>query len=872
MTRGRWVALTLALAALLLLGRTVAELVVERRWYAAFGPGALEVWRARESALWLLRGTCAVVAAAVCFANLAGVVSSVENVVLPRRLGGVEIGETVEGRRLLWGAAAISIAVGSLLALPLDAWEPVVALSSPSGFGEIEPYTEHDLAYHVHWLPLEHALYAWALFSLLAIGALVLACYALTPGLRVARGRVRLSGHVRRHVTVLGVGLLLLLAWGHRLDAFALLTSGSGEAGMFTLADHRVGLPLRFGLGVVTALAALMVLRAGWTGQPRLAFWVVTVVLVGTFVARWLAPAVYVRSTAPESRARREGAYAATRALYTRRAYAADAVLAAPAAYGADSLTTLAGRVSVWDPAVLAQAVDRARSGGTIRGEIGWAGDAAGRLHAVAVEAPDGESGEDAQPEWTAVTVDASTADPDGAPAAITADVRPLSDAGRRFPVLVFPEAMGPAIVSGAATGIVGDDVDGWGIRLAHAWARRDLRLAVSNDLDRDPAPRLVLRRQPLERLRALVPFFTLGETILPAVAGDSLHWVVHLYAASAYYPLSQRRLVGGREQGYFQHAGVAFVNAQSGAVRLVADSAPGALAGVWIRRFPMLFTPAAQLPTALASAIPPAIDGVLAQASAFAQFGGRGSAGMPPRRLGPDDADSTQGTAARAVSLLPLPRDSSGAAAAPPLVPAWTLPLLDTAGRVDGVLVALGGPTPRTYWVRFVGARPRWADVRAQLHVPAREPARAGGAAPTGDVDTLAAALSSADSAAASALDSAAAAPPRAVGTLRGQVRALPVRGGIVFVQPSYDRAGDGAPVLAAVVVTSGDSTRVAPTLAAALGRAGPATAGGGSRGDRLARARGLYDSMRQALRRGDWNGFGRALDSLGAAVGAPP
>ena len=864
MTRGRWVALALGLAALLLLGRTIAELVVERRWYAAFGPGALEVWRARESALWLLRGTCAVVAAAVCFANLAGVVSSVENVVLPRRLGGVEIGETVEGRRLLWGAAAISIAVGSLLSLPLDAWEPVVALSSPAGFGEIEPYTSHDLAYHVHWLPLEHALYAWALFSLLAIGALVLACYALTPGLRVARGRVRLSGHVRRHVTVLGVGLLLLLAWGHRLDAFALLTAGSGEAGMFTLADHRVGLPLRFGLGVVTALAALVVLRAGWAGQPRLAFWVVTVILVGTFVARWLGPAAYLRATAPDSRARREAAYAATRALYTRRAFAADAVLPAPAAYGADSLTALAGRVSVWDPAVLAQAVDRARSGGTVRGEIGWAGDAAGRLRAVAVEAPDGDTGEDAQPEWTALTVEASTADADGMPSAITADARPLSDAGRRFAVLIFPEAQGPAVVSGASAGVVGDDVDDWGIRLAHAWARRDLRLAVSNDLDRDPPPRLVLRRQPLERLQALVPFFTLGETLHPAIAGDSLHWVVHLYAGSAYYPLSQRRIVGGREQSYFQHAGVAFVNAQSGAVRLVADSAPGALAGVWIRRFPMLFTPAAQLPLALASAIPPAIDGVLAQASAFAQFGARGGVGAAPRRLAPDDGDSTQGTAARAVALLPLPPADTGAPSAPPLVPAWTLPLLDTAGRLDGVLVALGGPAPRTRWLPIVGTRPRRAELRERL----RDLLRDLGADRAASGDSLAVT----DSVPRPASDSGDAPVPRVVGALRGQVRVLPVAGGIVFVQPSYDRTGDGAPVLAAVVVASGDSTRVAPTLAAALGGAGPAAAAGGTRGDRLARARALYDGMRQALRRGDWNAFGSALDSLGAAVGAPP
>ena len=108
MTRRRWLALILGIAALLLLGRTVAELVVERRWYAAFGAGALEVWRAREAALWLLRGACAAVAAAVCFANLYGVVSSVEKVVLPRRLGDLEIGETVPGRSLLWSAPTAS--------------------------------------------------------------------------------------------------------------------------------------------------------------------------------------------------------------------------------------------------------------------------------------------------------------------------------------------------------------------------------------------------------------------------------------------------------------------------------------------------------------------------------------------------------------------------------------------------------------------------------------------------------------------------------------------------------------------------------------------------------------------------------------------
>ncbi len=830
-------ALALGVAALLLLGRAVAELVVERRWYAAFGPGALAVWRAREFGLWLLRGSCAVLAAAFCFANLAGVVSSVDRLVLPRRLGDLEIGETVPGRSLLWGAGALSLAVGALLALPLDDWQSVIALRAGPGFGEIEPFTGHDLAFHVHWLPLEHALYTWALFVLLAVGALVLACYALTPGLRVVRGRVRLTNHVRRHVTVLGVALLLLLAWGHRLDAYSLLVAGSGDAGTFTLADHRAGVPLRFGLGVATALASLAVLRAGWAGQPRLAFWVVSAVLAVTLVTRWLAPLALLQMTRPDERARLEASYAATRALYTRRAYAADAVAPAPAGYGADSLSALGAQSSVWDPAVLLQALARARRGGAAVGDVGWQAAPDGALRAVVVERPAAAAPDEAFADWTVVAVDGARTDADGAPLAVTSDVRALVDAGRRVAVLVYPDAVGPAVVNDGDREVVGDPVDGWGTRLAHAWARRDLRLAFSDALDRVPTPELVLRRDPRERVRALAPFFTQGTSLYPAVLGDSLHWILHLYAATDAYPLSAHWAVAGGERSYFQHAAVAVVNAQSGGVRLVADSAPGALARVWIRRFPQLFAPAAAADPALAAAVPPAADGALVQAWTFAQVGPRGATGVAPRRLpGGASGDSAWGSAARAVTLLPLP-------GSPRRVTGWTLPLLDAASRVDGVVVALGGASPRSLWLPAQVALPRWPELGERLRAAAVE---ASGAAPGATAPTTA-----------------------GPALLLGQLRALPVRGALAFVQPAYDRSRDVSPSVAAVAVAADDSVRAARTLAAALGAA--PGAGPDAGGDRLARARALYDAMRQALQRGDWARFGRTLDSLGAAVGAP-
>jgi hypothetical protein len=190
-TRGRWVAVALAVALLVVGARTVAAAIVEQRWYAEFGDGRPALWRARAASLAVLRGLAALVGTAYVYANLLGVVSTVDTVVLPRRVGGLDIIERVPGAQLRWICFAVAALLGALLALPLDGWQHVDALVAGRGLGEIEPYTGRDLSFFVHWLPVENAAYAWALLTLVVTGALVLGLYALTPGLRWTGGRPR---------------------------------------------------------------------------------------------------------------------------------------------------------------------------------------------------------------------------------------------------------------------------------------------------------------------------------------------------------------------------------------------------------------------------------------------------------------------------------------------------------------------------------------------------------------------------------------------------------------------------------------------------------------------------------------------------------
>src|SRR5688572_23350764 len=296
MAARRWIALgVLTTAALLVAGRAITGAYVDYRWYQALGAG--DVWAAQMGNSTVLRLVSGVAATLFVFANLYAVRHSVVSLVLPRRLANLEIGEEVPGRHLVLAAAVLSGLCGIALALPRDAWTAFVLARDGQRFGDQDPYFQHDLGFFVYWLPFERTLYLWAVVAVAVVVTIVVALYALTPSLRVGRRKLYVSTYVRRHLTVLGGVLLLLLAWSFRLDMYRVLSEGSGGDGAFTFVDHRVAIPGNLILAVVTLGAALVVVWSGWTGQIRLAFFAVTAVLGLSLIVKQLAPALASRLT-----------------------------------------------------------------------------------------------------------------------------------------------------------------------------------------------------------------------------------------------------------------------------------------------------------------------------------------------------------------------------------------------------------------------------------------------------------------------------------------------------------------------------------------------------------------------------------------------
>jgi uncharacterized membrane protein (UPF0182 family) len=101
------------------------------------------------------------------------------------------------------------------------------------------------------------------------------------------------------------------------------------------------------------------------------------------------------------------------------------------------------------------------------------------------------------------------------------------------------------------------------------------------------------------------------------------------------------------------------------------------------------------------------------------------------------------------------------------------------------------------------------------------------------------------------------------------GRIRAVPVRSGIGFVQPTYRWRPLSIPTLNRIGLLIGDTIRSAAPGLPGMARAPEPESRGVPAVNSSAAA--WYAAMRTAMRQGDWAAFGRAFEALGRALGQP-
>jgi uncharacterized membrane protein (UPF0182 family) len=323
MARRRLLIGVVVAAVLLVGGRAISVLYADYAWYGAMA--AVPLWNERIGDLLLVYGVGTVVAVLVAFVNLSALGRSIGQLTLPRRLANVEFGEAVPRKYIDRFAFVLSIAITAALTPALPTWTSLALARLRVSFRESDPYFQHDLAFYTTWLPFEKAAYSWTMLLVVGVSILVVILYSLTPGLRWERAGLRMSAHVRRHLSVLAALLLLVTMWSYRLESYDLLIRGTGDQGVFSYIDHQWRLPGLLLLSIATAAAAITVLLSGWTGQLRTSFVAVTAIVILSVSVQEIVPLVVQRVTPREAQIARDRPYIATRSDFTRRAYAPNA-------------------------------------------------------------------------------------------------------------------------------------------------------------------------------------------------------------------------------------------------------------------------------------------------------------------------------------------------------------------------------------------------------------------------------------------------------------------------------------------------------------------------------------------------------------------
>ncbi|MEJ7758940.1 MAG: UPF0182 family protein [Gemmatimonadaceae bacterium] len=326
--------LLVALAAVglvLLAGRMLAMIYTDYAWYRA--PGATSLWKERVRDIAVIHLVSATFAGLFALVNLSVLRRSIVSLAFPRRLGNVEFGEAVPHRYIDGVAFFLSGAVAVAMSFAAPRWQDLALVRASPRFGEADPFFQMDLGFYVAWIPLEIAVYTWALILLIVVSALVIGLYALTPSLRWHEGAFHVSVRARRHLTVLASLLLVTLAWRYRLDGYGLLMHGSGPAGAFSYIDHQWLIPAYLSLSVGTVAGAALVLASGWAGQIRASFFTVSAVLIFSVTIGLVLPSLVRSIGSASTTGVPESPYQATREIFTRRAYGlrAPGVLSQPA-------------------------------------------------------------------------------------------------------------------------------------------------------------------------------------------------------------------------------------------------------------------------------------------------------------------------------------------------------------------------------------------------------------------------------------------------------------------------------------------------------------------------------------------------------------
>jgi uncharacterized membrane protein (UPF0182 family) len=528
-------------------------------------------------------------------------------------------------------------------------WRTYMLWRNQVPFGDRDAQFGRDIGFYVFSLPLQRAVFGWLLFTLLATTLLVVAEHWLLGGIQPAARGNRVAPHVHAHLAILLGCIVLLKAWGYRLDQLSLVFSPRGVVTGASYTDVHAQLPALRLLMLVAPVCAVLFFLNLRSRDFTLPVAGTLLLVLSSILIGGLVPAFVQRFQVTPQELQREEPYIQRNIEATRKAFALEGVQTSdfpaaedltPAAVRANAATV--DNIRLWEADVLKTAiqnlqaigqyyefsdvdVDRYPISGTARQVMisarevdprnldasaqTWVNLHLAYTHGYGVVAAQVNQAESSgRPDFIVSGFDQQAAAiPVRQPRIYFGEPPPDTPTyvvvGSRQPEVDSPSVSGQSQVLVRYDGRGGVQLASPLRRLAAAVHFKDLNLLISSNLN--SRSRILFNRDIRDRMEKAAPFLQWDADPYVAVVDGRIVYIRDGYTTTDNYPYSQRipldvaarrtdpndRGVGG-EANYIRNSVKAVVDAYDGTTTLYAFDEGDPLLRAWRKAFPGLFTP----------------------------------------------------------------------------------------------------------------------------------------------------------------------------------------------------------------------------------------------------------------------------------------
>jgi hypothetical protein len=523
-------------------------------------------------------------------------------------------------------------------------WHVVLAYFNRTPFGIKDPLFGKDVSFYLFSLPFYMLIqqHAWvATLAALAVSAIV---YFILGDLRFAPRRIIVERRATIHLSVLAAVLFTLKAWGYQIATWNLMYSPRGVAFGASYTDVHAQVPAFRVLMVASLLGAALSLVGLVIRSFRSIAYSVVGLVVLSIVVGYAYPTFMQQFTVSPNELAYELPFIQHNIQYTRQAFNLDVIRRVEFAASEDltisDIQKESGTVRnfrLWDYRVLKDTytqvqeirmyykfndvdVDRY----TVNGKYRQVFLSPRELDLKSLP-PEANTWINLHLKYThgygVVMSPSFEVTRDGLPDFYFMDVPPRTTTDLRLdrPEIYFGELTNQYIIVNTKEpefnyprtdvqgveptfyqGKAGVPAGGFLNKLAFMLRFRDYQILVSGAMT--PQSRIMFRRNIVERVRAIAPFFMYDSDPYMVIADGRMSWFLDAYTVSANYPYSQPDPV--TKVNYVRNSVKVVVDAYNGTVTFYRVDEQDPVLATYAKIFPNLLRPMSEMPSSLQSHI----------------------------------------------------------------------------------------------------------------------------------------------------------------------------------------------------------------------------------------------------------------------------